>query len=88
MCKQRDKLIETLRSNIVHQQEFQKRSWTMVEIDTMFEGAPYTDIGFAKIQYPDRWNSQYGITLCVNKALASIARKIMREDQKAVCLPI
>ena len=77
MCKWRNNLIEQLRENIVHQKIYQKQPWTMVEIDVIYEGHPYTDIGFAKVQYPDKWDAQYGVDLCVNKALASIARTIM-----------
>ena len=82
MCKQRNQLIEQLRQNIVYQKAHQKQPWTMVHIRVRHQDLVYTDLGFAKVMYPDTWDAQYGVDLCVNKALASIARTIMEEDLK------
>lgn len=40
----------------------------------------YDSLGFAKVQYPDVWDAGYGIDLAVKKALASIARQIVEDE--------
>lgn len=49
---------------------------TAYKVDQRF----WCGYGFAKVMYPDVWDAQYGIDLAVKKALASIARQIVEEE--------
>ena len=81
MCKKRNELVKEL-AKIVdtnHQvQTIQKRPYTCIVVTLTYENEKYTGTGFAKVQYPDTWNKAYGVELCVKKALADIARQIMK----------
>lgn len=57
----------------------------LVGVD-IWQKCPYTAVcvriggaftyGFAKVQYPDTWDSQYGADLAVKKALADIVKHL------------
>jgi len=67
-----------LSSNVVSNETWQKRPYTAVRITTIgLDGREYTDAGFAKVNYPDRWDADYGIELATRKAIAAISKAIV-----------
>lgn len=63
---------------------WQKCPNTAVEVIYQQVGGPvpqrYYAYGFAKVQYPDKWDANKGIDLAVRKALASITRQIVKDE--------
>ena len=63
---------------------WQKKPNTAVQVSYIprqWRGEAYPcDYGFAKVRYPDKWDTDKGIDLAVKKALASIARQIVEGE--------
>ena len=63
----------------LHVVTWQKKPYTAAQVTYEARSLLWSDYGFTKVQYPDKWDAQYGIGLAVRKALASIARQIVEE---------
>lgn len=59
---------------------WQERPYTAVDIALPWEGHIYQSYGWAKVQYPDRWDADYGRQLAIRKACAAIAKQIMNGE--------
>lgn len=56
---------------------WQDKPWTAAKVTVRHPNwSVHTAFGFAKVQYPDRWDAMRGRELCVRKALAKIAREL------------
>ena len=75
--KRRRQVVESLTENIESLIVWQKRPNTAVRVTTHFEKVRYTELGFTKVNYPDKWDEAYGIGLAVRKAIADISRQIV-----------
>ena len=53
---------------------------TFAEVVVRHDGTTHRALGFAKVQWPDRWDSDYGIKMAVRKQIARIARAILRGE--------
>ncbi len=62
-----------------HRAVWQKRPWTMVNVRVDFRGEVWEDFAFAKANWPDDWDSDYGVELATKKAIADIARSIVAQ---------
>lgn len=49
---------------------------TAVNLYISFGRQPYQAYGFAKVQWPDKWDAEYGVELAKRKARAKIAKRI------------
>lgn len=56
---------------------WQKKPYTAVHVSVRYNGAYYREYDFAKVQYPDKWDAEYGKQLAIRKACAAIAKRIM-----------
>ena len=62
---------------IMHETILQDRPCTAIEITTTFFGDDYKAVGFSKVNWPDQWDAEYGVTMARKKALAQISKVIM-----------
>ena len=76
-----DLLVEKAKSAGCEGERFmwQKQPYTMVVVEIYGEEA-YDDFAFAKVQYPDEWDADYGVELATRKACAAIAKRILNGD--------
>jgi len=59
------------------------QKWPNTAVQITYRANPhqhYDGLGFTKVRYPDKWDADYGIGLAVKKALASIARQIVEDE--------
>lgn len=77
----RQNLMANIRENITDVATFQRQPNTCVVITSIVNHQAYEGIGFAKVQWPDDWDEQYGLTLAECKAVADIARQVMSETR-------
>jgi len=73
----RQNLMAEIRENITGVATFQRQPNTCVVITANVNGQTYEGIGFAKVQWPDDWDAEYGLTLAECKAVADVARQVM-----------
>ena len=74
----REQLRKLIRYSIVTMNSVQRQPYTCVEIHVHWRsGQRYIGIGFAKVQWPDRWNAEYGVWLAKEKAISDVAKQIV-----------
>lgn len=73
----RQNLMAEIQANIGTETVFQRQPWTCVVVTANVNGEVREGIGFAKVQWPDQWDEEYGVTLAECKAVADIARQVM-----------
>jgi hypothetical protein len=56
----------------------QKRPWTYVHISIHMFGSTWSDFGFSKACYPDRWDPDRGVELAALKASNEIAKRMIK----------
>lgn len=59
------------------------KPWVFVEFETQYDNGKYhkryTSWGTAKICWPDKWSSEKGVNLAIDRAFAWTTKKIMEE---------
>lgn len=58
--------------------KYQECPNTLVLIVARVNDTSYRASGFAKVQWPDRWDAEYGVMMATRKAVAKIVRAIIR----------
>ena len=78
----RKELIEILMDNAEDRLRvvWQKKPYTMVEVQAEYNDEWYYDFAFAKVRHPDPWDAEYGVELATRKACASIAKRILNGE--------
>lgn len=75
------KQVEELLKTLVRDKEvYQRQPWTFVLLRVQVNGELREIYDFAKVQYPDRWDAVRGIELAEQKALARLAKELIKED--------
>ena len=69
-----------LTANITSLEVWQNRPYTAVKLTTKYDGLEYTEVGFAKAHWPDKWDADFGIELATRKVIASISKAIVNGD--------
>jgi len=72
-------LIRSLLETNHHVEILQDRPYTAAVVSLQYGGKAYTEVGFAKVSWPDVWNPQYGANLAFTKAIYKIAKRILSE---------
>jgi len=73
----RQNLMTEIRENITGVAVHQRQPWTCVVITSIVNGEEREGVGFTKVQWPDAWDAEYGVTLAECKAVADVARQVM-----------
>ena len=73
----RQALMTEIRENITGVAVHQRQPWTCVVVTTCVNGEEREGVGFTKVQWPDAWDEEYGVTLAECKAVADVARQVM-----------
>ena len=77
--RERKELIRTqVLEGFVSGIKYQECPNTLVWIACEVNGTSYRTSGFAKVQWPDRWDAEYGVMMATRKAVAKIVRAIIR----------
>lgn len=75
----RKQVEERLMELVVGRQIFQRKPWTCVVLHMKLTDGPEEVFDFSKVQYPDRWDPERGAELAEQKAIAALARKLIKE---------
>ena len=76
----RSALQKSLLDNTTYVEVFQDCPNTVVRVDIIYRDVPYSAYGFAKVQWPDRWDADYGVKMAVRKAIGKVIRAILRDQ--------
>ena len=70
------KQVEELLGKLVRDRTvYQRQPWTFVLLKVQVDGELREVYDFAKVQYPDRWDADYGAKLAEKKAIAALATR-------------
>ena len=82
------KMVEALLSTqLTSRKVYQRQPWTCVVLRVRVDGPLGEEreaCGFSKVMYPDAWNAERGVELAEQKALASLAKELIRENPDSV----
>ncbi len=73
---------------ITHKTVLQDRPYTAVKITAVFEHEEHEAIGFTKVNWPDKWNAEYGIDMAIDKATAKITKRILAAKKEHISWPL
>lgn len=77
--------VETLLRGLVRDREvYQRQPWTCVVLKVQVDGVLREIYDFTKVQYPDPWDAEYGVELAEKKAIAALAKELVREHGEYV----
>jgi len=62
---------------------WQKKPRTDAKVWVSWRGIEFYDIGFASMNYRDKWDADYGVEMAVRKAIAGIAKQIAYGQEPA-----
>jgi len=62
---------------------WQKKPRTDARVCANWRGIEFYDIGFASMNYRDKWDADYGVEMAVRKAIAGIAKQIAYGQEPA-----
>ena len=68
--------------------KYQECPNTLVWIVCRVNDTPYRASGFAKVQWPDVWDAEYGVKMAVRKAVAKIVRAVVRGVPLCECTEV
>jgi hypothetical protein len=77
--KLRKELEQKLNTQIVSRSVYQERPYTCIVLEVKTPYGVVKGIGFSKVCYPDRWDAQRGEELAKDKAIAKIAKAVLRK---------
>lgn len=75
----RDRVEERLRELEQRREILQRKPWTCVRLWVSIDDKCQEALGFAKVRYPDEWNEEEGIELAEKKAIAWLAKELIKE---------
>ena len=78
----RDKLMERVEGGDSEIEVWQQRPYTAVrvQVEEPLMGMMVAGLGFAKVNWPDKWDPEYGRKMALRKAVASIAKRLVGRD--------
>lgn len=62
-------LLDVLRGRVYVINIFQRRPYTMVQIEVPHDGQVFKTFGFSKVSHPDRWDPELGAWWAITNAL-------------------
>ena len=81
--ERRAQIRSVLEDQVVEHQFIQQQPYTALELRLDMPNEPSLfGKGFAKVQYPDQWDPEYGYKLAYNKAMADIIRQVMMVQEE------
>jgi hypothetical protein len=77
--------LEAVRAKVVSSEVMQHQPWTAVRVKAKRRGKLYTEHGFSKASYPDRWCPEVGVGVAVQRALSLIVLEMDNDVRVKRC---
>lgn len=59
----------------------QECPYTAVGMTYLYDGNSFTGVGFSKVNWPDKWDHEYGFDVAVSRAVRSIRKQIQKYEE-------
>jgi hypothetical protein len=84
----KDTILKEIRMSQHDLQIYQDCPNTFVSIKFIYKGITLETFGFAKANWPDPWDAEYGINLAIEKAFYKAARMLLETPVEKLVSPI